>query len=109
MNVPFVLATLVLVPMAGAAALRRAASVRLDWLGAVLTALGLAGPVLALINPSMWWASAGRRRAAVGFVVHERRVEAPMLPLDLFARRNFLFGNLQTFAMYGGSARCSSS
>ena len=25
-----------------------------------------------------------------------------MLPLELFARRNFLFGNLQTFAMYGG-------
>jgi MFS family permease len=25
-----------------------------------------------------------------------------MLPLDLFSRRNFTFGNIQTFAMYGG-------
>ena len=68
----------------------------------MLTALGLAGPVLALINPSMWWAAPIGVALLVGFVVHERRVEAPMLPLDLFARRNFLFGNLQTFAMYGG-------
>ena len=25
-----------------------------------------------------------------------------MLPLDLFKRRNFAFGNIQTFSMYGG-------
>jgi predicted MFS family arabinose efflux permease len=36
------------------------------------------------------------------FVAHERRIAEPMLPLELFARRNFTFGNLQTFAMYGG-------
>ena len=36
------------------------------------------------------------------FVLHERRTPAPMLPLELFKRRNFTFGNLQTFAMYGG-------
>jgi EmrB/QacA subfamily drug resistance transporter len=100
-NVPFVLATLVLVQMAVPPSTVRK-SVRLDWLGAVLTALGLAGPVLALINPSMWWAAPVGVALLGWFVVHERRVEAPMLPLDLFARRNFLFGNLQTFAMYGG-------
>ncbi|MGI8505706.1 MAG: MFS transporter, partial [Solirubrobacteraceae bacterium] len=32
----------------------------------------------------------------------EARASAPMLPLDLFARRNFAVANAQTLAMYGG-------
>jgi hypothetical protein len=36
------------------------------------------------------------------FLVHEARTPHPMLPLDLFAHRNFAFGNLETFVMYGG-------
>lgn len=100
-NVPFVLATLVLVAMAvPRAAGRREA--HLDWIGAVLTTLGLAGPVLALINPSIWWAAPVGVALLAVFIWHERRTPEPMLPLELFSRRNFLFGNLQTFAMYGG-------
>jgi EmrB/QacA subfamily drug resistance transporter len=100
-NVPFVVATLVLVALAVPAGTRRP-GVRLDWLGAVLTAFGLAGPVLALIDPSLWWAAPIGVALLAAFVWHERRTPAPMLPLELFGRRNFLFGNLQTFAMYGG-------
>lgn len=100
-NVPFVLATLVLVAMAVPEGTRRE-GVRLDWLGAVLTTFGLAGPVLALINPDLWWAGPIGVLLLGLFVWHERRTPAPMLPLELFSRRNFLFGNLQTFAMYGG-------
>lgn len=99
-NVPFVLATLVLVAMAVPSGVRREA--QLDWLGAVLTTLGLAGPVLALINTTLWWAAPLGVAFLAVFVWHERRVQEPMLPLELFARRNFLFGNVQTFAMYGG-------
>ena len=75
---------------------------RVDWLGALLTALGLAGPVLALIRqPEVGWGSPEVWLAALGgvallglFLVHERRTPAPMLPLDLFRRRNFAVGNL---------------
>ncbi|RKQ92910.1 EmrB/QacA subfamily drug resistance transporter [Solirubrobacter pauli] len=100
-NVPFVLITLVLVAMAVPAATGRR-DVRLDWIGALLTAFGLAGPVFALINPPMWWAAIVGVVLLAVFVWHERRTPDPMLPLELFSRRNFLFGNLQTFSMYGG-------
>jgi Na+/melibiose symporter-like transporter len=81
-----------------------------DWLGAALTFLGLAGPVLALIRqPVVGWSSAqvwgpgvaGPLLLAV-FLAHERRTPEPMLPLGLFKRRNFAVGNVQTFAIYGG-------
>ena len=46
---------------------------------------------------------AGRGLALLAaFLVHEARTPEPMLPLELFRRRNFAVGNLQTFAMYGG-------
>ncbi len=38
------------------------------------------------------------------FIVYERRARTPMLPLELFSRRNFTVANAQTFAMYGGIA-----
>ncbi|HWT25896.1 MAG TPA: DHA2 family efflux MFS transporter permease subunit, partial [Solirubrobacteraceae bacterium] len=109
-NVPFVVLTLVLVSVAVPARPRGAAHARVDWLGAVLTALGLAGPVLALIRqPEAGWGSAEVWAPLIGglallgaFVVHERRTPDPMLPLALFRRRNFAAGNLETFAMYGG-------
>jgi EmrB/QacA subfamily drug resistance transporter len=100
-NVPFVLITLALVFLAIPRSAGRK-DVRLDWLGALLTAFGLAGPVFALINPTMWWAGVIGVVLLAVFVWHERRIAHPMLPLELFSRRNFLFGNLETLAMYGG-------
>jgi EmrB/QacA subfamily drug resistance transporter len=109
-NVPFVVATLVLVSIAVPARPRGAVRTRVDWLGAALTFLGLAGPVLALIRePVVGWGSSQVWGPGLGgavllalFLVHERRTPAPMLPLGLFRRRNFAVGNVQTFAMYGG-------
>ena len=37
----------------------------------------------------------------VAFVVHERRAADPMLPLGLFADRQFTGANLATLAVYG--------
>ena len=109
-NVPFVALTLVLIAVAVPARERGTSHVRLDWLGAVLTFFGLAGPVLALIRqPVVGWSSIqvwGPGIAGIVllglFVVHENRTESPMLPLGLFKRRNFAIGNVQTFAIYGG-------
>ena len=109
-NVPFVAVTLMLIALAVPARARDVARVRLDWLGAVLTFLGLAGPVMALIRqPVVGWSSVevwGSGIAGVAllgiFLWHEQRTPAPMLPLGLFKRRNFAIGNLETFAMYGG-------
>jgi EmrB/QacA subfamily drug resistance transporter len=109
-NIPFVLTTLVLVSVAVPVREPGAAHARVDWLGAVLTFFGLAGPVLALIrqpavgwsSPEVWGPGLGGLALLGVFLVHERRTPAPMLPLALFKRRNFSVGNVQTFAMYGG-------
>jgi EmrB/QacA subfamily drug resistance transporter len=109
-NVPVVIFTLVLIARAVPARERGAAHARVDWLGALLTILGLAGPVLALIRqPEAGWGSPqvwGPLIAGVlllgAFVVHERRTPQPMLPLELFRRRNFTIGNIETFVMYAG-------
>jgi EmrB/QacA subfamily drug resistance transporter len=109
-NVPFVVATVLIVRVAVAERPREASQVRLDFLGAALCALGLAGPVFALIRqPSVGWGSpevlvpalAGVTMLAL-FVAREARTPHPMLPLGLFRRRNFAFGNLETLLMYGG-------
>ncbi len=109
-NIPFVLITLALVSVAVPARERGTTHARVDWLGAVLTFFGLAGPVLALIrqpvvgwsSPQVWGPGVGGLVLLGVFLLHERRTPAPMLPLDLFKRRNFAIGNVETFAMYGG-------
>ncbi|HSX05086.1 MAG TPA: MFS transporter [Candidatus Saccharimonadales bacterium] len=82
----------------------------IDRLGAVLCAIGLGGPVFALIEqPNYGWSSplvwvpglAGLLVLGL-FVWHEHRTAAPMLPLSLFRSRNFSAGNLATLAIYAG-------
>ena len=109
-NIPFVIATLMLVSIAVPPRAPGSTHARVDWLGAVLTFFGLAGPVLALIrqpvvgwtSPQVWGPGIGGLILLAVFVEHERHTPAPMLPLGLFKRRNFAIGNVQTFAMYGG-------
>ncbi len=88
----------------------RSAHAHVDVPGAVLCALGLAGPVYALIEqPTYGWGDPrviGPLLAGIlllaAFVAHERRTREPMLPLSLFSRRNFAVGNLATLAIYAG-------
>jgi EmrB/QacA subfamily drug resistance transporter len=111
LNVPLVLVTLGLILAAVPPAPVRSGR-RVDVVGASICALGLAGIVFALIEqPHYGWRSPAifvplilGIVAFVGFVVHERRAKEPMLKLELFARRNFAVGNVETFAMYAGLA-----
>jgi EmrB/QacA subfamily drug resistance transporter len=85
---------------------------RLDGIGAVLAALGLAGPVFALIeHDRLGWTSAAILApllagvaALVAFLLWERRARDPMLPLALFRIRNFAWGNLATSVNYAALA-----
>jgi EmrB/QacA subfamily drug resistance transporter len=109
-NVPLAALTLLLVLRAVPARSPDAVRARVDWVGGALALLGLAGVLLALIRqPSVGWVGAevwvsgltGLLLLAT-FLAHERRTEHPMLPLQLFKRRNFAVGNAQTFVMYCG-------
>jgi EmrB/QacA subfamily drug resistance transporter len=108
-NVPLVLLTLALATRIEVGGAHRA-DARVDVVGAVLCALGLAGPVLALIEqPMRGWSDPLVAGAGLGGIVllvcfglWERRRLDPMLDLSLFARRNFAVGNVLTLAMYAG-------
>ena len=111
LNVPLVLATLLLVLVA-VPVTPRTTGRRVDILGAALCAAGLAGIVFALVEqPHYGWSSpvifvplfAGLV-AFTAFLGYEHRVAEPMLELALFSRRNFAVGNAETFAMYAGLA-----
>src|SRR3954453_4178293 len=112
-NLPLVAVCLALVLIAIPPARReKADGRRVDILGGVLCAAGLAGPVFALIEqPRLGWSSPGVIVPLVAgiallamFVAYESRASHPMLPLGLFRRRNFSAGNVETFAMYAGLA-----
>ncbi len=74
-----------------------------DVTGAALAALALGGVTYALIQwggPVAPWAAVVAVGAAVGFVLVERRVDAPMLPLGIFADRTFSAANAMTLLVY---------
>ncbi|SDW34484.1 drug resistance transporter, EmrB/QacA subfamily [Arthrobacter sp. cf158] len=85
-------------------------SKRIDYLGAFLAMIGLGGPVYAFIEQGrMGWGSVQvwvplvvGVGAMVLFLIHEARTAEPMLPLRLFAIRNFGWGNIATLAIYAG-------
>ena len=108
-NIPFVIATIVLVRIAlpGRDATRERA--RVDVMGGLLGMLGLGGPVFALIesqkrgfSDSLILATLiGGIALLAAFVVWELHHPDPMLPLRLFRLRNFSFANIETFTVYG--------
>ena len=110
-NVPFALVTGGLVayavPRKEPTGVRRA---KVDVVGGLLCALGLAGPVFALIEePRRGWGDPWILISFFGgiavfalFILWERRTPQPMLPLRLFQRRNFTFANVETLTVYAG-------
>jgi MFS family permease len=85
----------------------------LDWTGALLATLGLAGITLAFIeapqrgpglsalrDPLIWLPLVAGGAALAAFVVVERRAARPMVPLELFRSRTFSGSNLLTLFLY---------
>jgi EmrB/QacA subfamily drug resistance transporter len=109
LNAPLVAATIALVLVAVPRE-AKAVSRRVDLLGAALCVLGLGGFVFGLVeqprygwgNPGILLALAGGAILFAAFLAWERRTAEPMLKLDLFSRRNFAIGNLETLTMYAG-------
>jgi EmrB/QacA subfamily drug resistance transporter len=82
---------------------------RVDLAGAAACTIGLVGLTYGLIEgPSAGWRSARELTAIIGgavvlaaFVEIERRKRHPLVPLSIFASRQFSAANLATFFIYG--------
>jgi len=85
-----------------------------DWIGALLTTVGLGAVTYALIEWPNGWPNrnpaANHRIAAAScigivalaaFVAYERRSSSPMIPPALFRSRNFTGANVLTLLLYG--------
>jgi EmrB/QacA subfamily drug resistance transporter len=107
-NIPLIIATVILAHRVISESVDPEAVRGIDGIGIGLSALGLAGPVFALIeqpmrgfsDPLVWGPLIGGIVLFVGFVVWEGRARAPMLPLELFRSHNFSFVNLSTLFVY---------
>lgn len=108
-NVPFIAVAVVLATRMPSVVADRA-NRRPDWLGGALCALGLAGPTLGLVRqPAHGWSdplvagpiAAGAVLLILFLLWEGRGARDPMLPLGLFRRRNFAWGNLETLFVYG--------
>ncbi len=111
-NLPLVVGALALSRIAVPGRAASISDTPIDWVGAALAAFGLAGisfglieqPVLGWSDPAVVGALGVGFILFASFIVYERRARMPMLPLELFSRRNFSVANAQTFAMYAGIA-----
>lgn len=83
---------------------------KVDVKGAIYGIVALGFPVFALIeqarygwtHPLIYSTLIVGIVAFVIFLQHEKKTPHPMLALDLFNVRNFSWGNIATFAVYGG-------
>jgi EmrB/QacA subfamily drug resistance transporter len=107
-NIPFVIATLMLVWISLPGRDMTRTRARVDVVGGVLCMLGLGGPVFALIespkrgfsDPLILATLLGGIALLAAFVVWELHDPEPMLPLRLFRLRNFTFANVETLTVY---------
>jgi EmrB/QacA subfamily drug resistance transporter len=109
-NVPLVIFTVLLTRSHVGESLDPEADRTIDWLGILMSALGLAGVVFGFIEqPTHGWSSpvvlipliAGAVLFAL-FLAWESRYRHSMLDLGLFRIRNFAVTNLETLIVYSG-------
>jgi EmrB/QacA subfamily drug resistance transporter len=106
-NVPLVLMCIVLTTL-GVKETKDLEYRQIDFSGAIIAALALAGITYGLIEgPANKWQAGALIPLVIGivlagvFVIAEKDKKDPMVPLRLFKSRNFTGSNLMTFAMYG--------
>lgn len=81
---------------------------RLDYLGATLATVGLAGTTYAIVegptggfgSPPVLVAAIAGIAGVAGFVIVERRARNPLLPVGIFSSRQFTAANIVTFVVY---------
>ncbi|MGH2841693.1 MAG: DHA2 family efflux MFS transporter permease subunit, partial [Solirubrobacteraceae bacterium] len=109
-NVPLVAFDLWLIRLAMPVSRPKVERARVDVVGSVLCAAGLAGVTFGLIRqPGAGWGDPTVAVPLIGgtvlfaaFIAYEARSSHPMLPLGLFRSHNFSVGNLETLSMYAG-------
>jgi EmrB/QacA subfamily drug resistance transporter len=109
-NIPLIAATVLLTLHSVEESRDEDAYMGIDWLGIVLSAVGLGGPTFALIeqpangwgDPMVWLPMVVGVTSFALFVLREAKARHPMLPLSLFRIRNFSVANLTTFSAYAG-------
>ncbi len=109
-NIPLIAATVVLTLKAVEESRDEDAFLDIDYLGILLSAVGLGGPTFALIEqPANGWSSpVVWLPMLIGivsfglFIVREAYARHPLLPLGLFRIRNFSIANLTTLSAYAG-------
>jgi EmrB/QacA subfamily drug resistance transporter len=109
-NIPLIALTLWITMRAVSESRDPSACPGIDVVGIVLSAVGLAGPVFALIeqptygwgDPIVWAPLVIGVLSFVTFIWWESRARTPMLPLELFRSHNFSAVNLATLCVYAG-------
>jgi EmrB/QacA subfamily drug resistance transporter len=107
-NLPLVAATIGMLVAYVPTSRDETAAHSLDVLGALLVVAGLSGiaygliegPVIGWSAPVVLTALIGGSSAMILFPLVEARVEHPMVPLDMFAQRNFSGANMVTLGVY---------
>ncbi len=109
-NLPLIAATVALTLKAVDESRDEDAFLDIDYLGILLSAIGLGGPTFALIeqpangwgSPMVWLPMLVGIVSFGLFIVREAYARHPMLPLGLFRIRNFWVANLTTLSAYAG-------
>ena len=109
-NLPLVAAAMMIAARAVAESASTEGHEPIDFIGAGLCIVGLAGPVFALTeeptrgfgDPVVLIPLVVGLAAFAAFIEYERRASHPMVPLKLFKHRNFAVANLACLTLYAG-------
>ena len=109
-NVPLILVTMWLAHRSVRESVNPDADRHIDWVGILLSAIGLGAPVFALIqqpmhgwgDPIVYGGLIGGIAVFAVFLIWESRYRHAMLDLSLFKNRNFSITNIETLVVYSG-------